>query len=320
MAERFLATKTLPKKPTKWVFESGWTRYTPGADPEAVPFPSESELVFDVEVMYHRSPFAVICTAVSSKAWYGWVSPLLTNFAIDPSYDDWEHLIPFDCLRNPKLLVGYNVSYDRARVREEYNIKQSQAFYLDGMALHVATSGISSQQRPMWHKHNKAKKTTEEELELFVQSELDQELSDDPWLNKGSPNSLASVAKFHCGIDVDKSDREFFETTEPQDIIDNFDMLMDYCAKDVDATFKITAELFPRFRKKIPHPVSFAALRHLGTLVLPTTKKWDSYVLTAEDCYLHNRQQVSEILRERANSLVSFVEAKEPLPDVSDDP
>lgn len=319
MAKSFFEL-SLPEKPQKWIFEAGWTRYEPGKTPQPVLFPSEAELVFDVEVMYQRSPFPVICTAVSSQAWYGWVSPLLTNFALDPEYDDYEHLIPFDCLKTPKLLVGYNVSYDRARVRDEYNIKQSQGFYLDAMALHVATSGISSQQRPMWHKHNKTKQLASKDPDLEDQAESEQQLSDDPWLVKGSPNSLANVAKFHCGIDLDKAEREMFEATDPQIIIDNFDRLMDYCAGDVDATFKISVHLFPIFQQKIPHPVSFAALRHLGTLMLPTTKKWDNYIQTAEDCYEKNRDQVASILRERANDLVSFVKRNQPAPDVSDDP
>ena len=72
-------------------------------------------------------------------------------------YNDWEHLMPMDCLNNPKLIIGYNVSYDRARVLDEYNIKQSKGFFLDGMALHVAISGICSQQRPTWQKHKKSK-------------------------------------------------------------------------------------------------------------------------------------------------------------------
>ena len=61
-------------------------------------------------------------------------------------------------MKKEKVIVGYNVSYDRARVLDEYNIKQSKAFYIDGMSLHVAISGICSQQRPTWAKYNKSKR------------------------------------------------------------------------------------------------------------------------------------------------------------------
>ncbi|KAK6458240.1 mitochondrial DNA polymerase catalytic subunit [Scheffersomyces xylosifermentans] len=329
MAEKFFKTDAkLPKRPQNWQFEAGWYRYVEGKEPESVPFPLEDELVFDVEVLYKKSPYAVLATCVSQEAWYGWVSPFLTNYAEDPTFSDWEHLIPFNCLKKPKLLVGYNVSYDRSRVADEYNIKQSQAFYLDGMALHVAISGICSQQRPKWQQHKKSKNQLEfqeEHSEEISSSELAAEyasfgesisqevasdLVDDPWLNKGAPNSLANVLDFHCKIKLDKSDRDFFSSENPMDVIMNFNKLMDYCATDVEATYTVTKKLLPEFREKVPHPVSFAALRHLGTLILPTTKKWENYIETAEKIYTENRGQVTENLKKRANELIKYIEQK----------
>lgn len=337
MAKTFLSTATkLPPRPESWIFKSGWTRYVPNEPPQSVPYPLEDELVFDVEVMYKVSPYAVINTAVTKKAWYGWVSPLLTEYAKDPSYNDYEHLIPFNCLKHPKLMVGYSVGYDRARVFDEYNIEQSKAFYLDGMALHVATTGICSRQRPQWVKYKKEVDEENKRLESTLDADteptgrtyspiasdglavfdLAQKLRDNPWLNKGAPNSLKIVARHHCGIVMDKSDRDYFSSTNPQDIIDNFQRLMDYCADDVDATFKVTAKLFPEFRKHIPHPVSFAALRHLGTLILPTTKKWDGYIETAYTIYHENKKVVTDIL----NKIVDLCLKIKPDEDgVSDD-
>lgn len=326
MAENFLSPNIqLPTRPapSEWLFKGGWVRYSKGEDPREVPYPLEDELVFDVEVIYKKSPYAVLATCASSKAWYGWVSPFLINYAKNQEYNQWEHLIPFDSLNKPKLIIGYNVSYDRARVLEEYNIKQSKAFFLDGMALHVAISGICSQQRPTWHKHKKSKSQLDSPIDdesNEIDSELDyfskklsaadvaNELVDDPWLNKGSPNSLTNVADFHCNIKLDKSDRDYFSTEDPMDVVTNFNNLMDYCAKDVEATYLVTAKLFPQFRQKVPHPVSFAALRHLGTLMLPTTTSWDNYIETAERVYQENRDEVTTILKERANAFVSFID------------
>lgn len=345
--------KKLPAKPKIWEFQPGWTKYVPGEPPQPVPYPLEDALVFDVETQYRKSPFAVMAVCASEKAWYGWVSPVLlqSQHDTDPSY---EHLIPMNCLHNDKLILGYNVSYDRARVLDEYNIKQSQAFYLDGMALHVATSGITSQQRPRWMKHKKNKKRLQdmikEEGELSsdiedigsapagmdltsmehgftddvhdIQEEIDSDLADDPWLTKGSTNSLANVAEFHCGIKLHKETRDKFETLNTSEIIDSFNDLMDYCAMDVDATFAVIKHLFPRYETKIPHPISFAALRHMGTLFLPTTKKWNEYVETAERIYQENREQVSDILKSRAEELIQFaVEQDDSLkPDWENDP
>lgn len=328
MAEKFLSgTVELPPRPQQheWLFQPGWTKYEKGAEPRAVPYPEEDEIVFDVETMYKLTNYLCMATAVSEKAWYGWVSPFLTNFAKDPSYTDHNHLIPLNVLNQPKLVIGHNISYDRARVLEEYNIKQSKGFYLDTMALHIATNGICSRQRPAWMKHTKsveklATQSDEEDIERVSVEDVATALLEDPWLNKGSPNSLATVARFHCGITLDKDIRDLFSTENPQEIVDNFPTLMDYCAGDVDATFQTAVKLFPQFRTKVPHPVSFAALRHLGTLVLPTTKKWDSYLEAAENTYEENRKEVTTILFKLVDNLVKHVDANEPAPDHTGDP
>lgn len=327
----------IPQPPLKWVFKPGWYRYEVDKDPEPVRYPLEKELTFDVEVLHKKSPYPVIATAVSSKAWYGWVSPFLVSYKRNQTYDDWEHLIPMNTLKEERVILGHNVSYDRARILEEYNLKQSKAFFLDTMSLHVAISGLCSNQRPLWHKHNTSGKKLKEEEELFTPAGMEnpdfmgnmelmedhnQELQDDPWLAKGSPNSLANVAEFHCGIKLDKSTRNAFDTLDPMDIINDFDNLMDYCCQDVAATFEVGKKLFPTFRQKVPHPVSFAALRHLGTLVLPTTKKWENYIQTAELIYQNNRESVTNILKDRVDELVAYIIEDKPElePDFQNDP
>lgn len=341
MAESFLGLGSVTParpKPSTWLLQPGWTRYEPGKPPEPVPFPMEDELVFDVEVLYKILPYATLATAVSKTAWYGWVSPALVQFRDDPDASienvDFEHLMPFDTHLKPKLLVGFNVSFDRQRVLDEYHIKQSKAFYLDTMALHIALSGICSQQRPTWHRHRKSKTllegldheaASEESLDsvfgltddvvdnkTLLAADVARELVDDPWLSKGAPNSLANVADFHCGIKLDKQDREFFATKDPNEIVENFASLMDYCAKDVDATYAVSVKLFPEFRKKVAHPVSFAVLRHMGLLMLPTTKKWDQYIEQAEAVFQQNRHEVTQILVARARELVRYIDDEEP--------
>ncbi|KAK6203384.1 mitochondrial DNA polymerase catalytic subunit [Scheffersomyces amazonensis] len=337
MSNNFTKPKSkLPPIPKQWLFQAGWTRYKRGKKPESVPYPLEDELVFDVEVLYKKSQYSVLATCASVDAWYGWVSPFLINYSQDQSYNNWNHLIPMNCMDTPKLIVGYNVSYDRARILEEYNINQSKAFYLDAMALHVSISGICSQQRPKWMKYKKMKESTDNEIDEenspgatlddqdrdSLVKELESELSDDPWLNKGAANSLANVYEFHCGEKLDKSDREYFSSEDPMEIINKFQELMTYCAGDVASTFTLTKKLFPEFREKIPHPVSFAALKHLGTLVLPTTKDWNKYIETAESIYQENRSQVIKNLEERAIELIRYIEEKDDslIPNYQEDP
>lgn len=313
MAEEFLSGDVPPLIAT-WEFQSGWTRYVEGQKPEKVDFPLEDSLVFDVEVLYKRSNYPLLATCASSKAWYGWVSPFLVNFQKDPTYNDFKHLIPFDCLSKEKLMIGYYVSYDRARVLEEYNIRKSKAFYLDGMSLHVAVAGICSQQRISWQKHKKVKNELEEvenedySSEYDIAMEISKQLIDDPWLNKGTPNSLKNVAEFHCGIIMDKSDRDFFGGLDPQPIVDNFNRLMTYCAKDVQATFEVTKKLLPEYRQKVPHPVSFAAMKSMGLSFLPTSTNWENYLQTTEKVYQDNRKQVVQNLKDRVEALLEYIE------------
>ncbi|KAG7664335.1 uncharacterized protein J8A68_002154 [[Candida] subhashii] len=329
MANEFFHKKNnippLPQEGT-WLFQPGWTRYTSSKQPESVPHPLEDSLVFDVEVVYKISNYPVLAVCASLDAWYGWVSPVLMDIAKGKQGPelDWNHLIPMDCATKKKLIVGYNVSYDRARILEEYNIKQTKAFYLDGMGLHVAISGICSQQRPTWQKHNKSKKIRQNQIDNGeddesvistaddIVADIQAQLENDPWLEKGAPNSLANVYEFHCNSKLDKTDRDYFSTEEPKDISDNFNKLMHYCAKDVEATYKVSKKLFPIFLQRVPHPVSFAALRHMGTLILPTSTKWEEYIKSAESCYEENRAKMMKNLQTRAMELIEYIEKDDP--------
>lgn len=157
-------------KPVTWSIEPGWTKYPilrsddglaaalgPG---EAVPYPDKDDdmLVFDVETMVQESPFPVMATAAGPNAWYSWLSPWLLQRGQD--HERKHHLIPLGPSGphdRARLVVGHNVSYDRARTLEEYTLDLGSTRWLDTMSLHVATRGISSPQRPAWMKHNKAK-------------------------------------------------------------------------------------------------------------------------------------------------------------------
>ncbi|SJX64256.1 related to MIP1-DNA-directed DNA polymerase gamma catalytic subunit, mitochondrial [Sporisorium reilianum f. sp. reilianum] len=157
-------------KPVTWSIEPGWTRYPilrsddgsaavlgPGV---AVAYPDKDDdmLVFDVETMVQEGPFPVMATAAGPNAWYSWLSPWLLQRGQDHERKD--HLIPLGPSGpndRARLVVGHNVSYDRARTLEEYTLDLGSTRWLDTMSLHVATRGISSPQRPAWMKHNKAK-------------------------------------------------------------------------------------------------------------------------------------------------------------------
>ncbi|KAG2055926.1 hypothetical protein BDR06DRAFT_953305, partial [Suillus hirtellus] len=157
------ASSELPPKPDHWDIQSGWTKYHFLADgssySEHVNFPqhegnAEEVLTFDVETMPTYHPYAIMACAASKNAWYSWISPWLLGESIEQ-----QHLIPLGDTLSPRVVVGHNVCYDRARILEEYSLHGTQSRFLDTMALHVAVKGISSHQRPAWMKHRKSKET-----------------------------------------------------------------------------------------------------------------------------------------------------------------
>ena len=96
-----LAAPALPR-PEHWSLQPGWSRYCPRTGevtsvphPQvimmmmmlmmlmmimtSVPHPQERCLVFDVEVAVTEDPRAVMAVAVTSQAWYSWLSPQLLH-------------------------------------------------------------------------------------------------------------------------------------------------------------------------------------------------------------------------------------------------
>lgn len=306
--------KGIPDRPDSsvWVLHSGWTKYVEGQPPEKVEKPDSDCLVFDVEVLYEISDFPVMAVAVSTEAWYGWVSPWLSG----ESESD-RHLIPLVSKDHKALVIGHNVGYDRKRVEEEYHVEQSNSFYLDTMSLHVAVNGMCSQQRPAWMQMNKKRKTDSNDDMTLIDpaaegtSEFMQDLQENPWFQRSSLNNLADCAAFHCNIEVDKSRRDYFKELDCAGVREKFNDLMDYCASDVDVTFRIFGKVFPSFLKVCPHPVSFAALRHLSAVFLPINENWQKFVETSEQCYRTTESEIYNRLRSLAETYVQWKNSPE---------
>ncbi|KAL2075241.1 hypothetical protein VTL71DRAFT_184 [Oculimacula yallundae] len=291
-----------PPKPRKWIRRSGWTKYYPDGRTEEVDAPQEDMLCFDTEVMWKESSFAVMACAVSPTNWYAWLSPWL----LGESEND-RHLIPLGDPTQPRIIVGHNVGYDRARIAEEYDIKQSKNNFLDTMSLHVAVNGMCSRQRPTWMKHRKnrelrdkiAGETDNAELATLLGNKALTEEEEELWVGRSSVNSLRDVAKFHLDISLDKAQRDAFGELDREGVRAKLDELLDYCAADVDVTHKVYKIVFPNFLETCPHPVSFAALRHLSSVILPVDKSWESYIANAEATY----HKLSDAVQERLISL-----------------
>ncbi len=258
-------------------------------------------LAFDTEVLWKESPFAVMACAASPTAWYAWLSPWLLGESDSP-----RHLIPLGDPSQDRVVVGHNIGYDRARILEEYDLRQSRTAFLDTMSLHVAVNGMCSQQRPTWMKHKKNRELRERIASESDNVELAGLLSsaalrdeEELWVDRSSVNSLRDVAKFHLNVTMDKSARDDFAGLDCQGVLSKLDELLDYCAADVSITHRVYQIVFPSFLDVCPHPVSFAALRHLSSVILPVDKSWESYLANAEATY----HEVSDAVQARLVSL-----------------
>ncbi|KAI5811077.1 DNA polymerase gamma [Peziza echinospora] len=218
-------------------------------------------------------------------------------------------LIPLGNPTVDRVVIGHNIGYDRARIKEEYNIKQTKTAYLDTMSLHVAVNGMCSRQRPTWLKHKKnvelkSRMMTEAYSDIQKQSIEDSTFEDgleELWIGKSAINSLKDVALFHCNKTIDKGVRDQFGIIDRRGVLDQLDTLLDYCASDVVTTFEVYQKVLPEFLSVCPHPVSFGALRHLSSVILPVTEEWQTYIERAENKY-------QELLGGVNASLVELVE------------
>lgn len=302
-----LAVGYLPERPRNWSRQSGWTKYYADGRSEPVEYPDIDTMVFDVEVMWKVNPFAVMACAAGPDGWYSWLSPWLLGESEKEC-----HLIPLGDPKKPRVVVGHNIGYDRARILEEYDFAQTKNFYLDTMSMHVAVNGMCSRQRPAWVKHKKKRELNEALNKTGNEAEIEKYLSElrlmdedeeDLWIGRSSINSLRDVAKFHCGIHIDKEIRNAFGELSREEITekDKLAELLDYCAADVSVTHKVYQKVFPSFLETCPHPVSFAALRHLSTVILPVNKTWEDYISRAETTYL-------DMVNTVQNTLVNLTE------------
>jgi len=302
-AKQFVRSNA-PPKPRKWVHKSGWTKYYPDGRTEAVDAPQEEMLCFDTEVMWKESSFAVMACAVSPTNWYAWLSPWMLG-----ETENDRHLIPLGNPTVPRIIVGHNIGYDRARIAEEYDIEQSKNNFLDTMSLHVAVNGMCSRQRPTWMKHRKnrelrdkiAGETDNTELAALLGNKALTEEEEELWVGRSSINSLRDVAKFHLDVTIDKAQREYFGELDRAGVRAKLDELLDYCAADVEITHRVYKIVFPNYLETCPHPVSFAALRHLSSVILPVDKSWESYIANAEATY----RRLSDAVQERLITLTN---------------
>ena len=139
LAEQLVNSRP-PEVPKYWVCTPGWVRYD-GSTAERVHCLDEEAVVLDVEVCVEEGHQPVLATALSPNYWYSWTSERLVSAGRNELHLVDQSSKPFGALgelislepdgepvrenTRKRLIVGHNVSYDRARIKEEYFIEVS---------------------------------------------------------------------------------------------------------------------------------------------------------------------------------------------------
>lgn len=293
--------------PADWSYKPGWTRYEPsetgGFVTKQVDYPLEDALIFDVETcmndtLDHAPTLAV---AFSTKAWYSWTSPRLVKEEL-VEFLSAKDLIPFKSSKvEKKLVIGHNVGFDRSFMSDQYEFKGNETKFLDTLSLHMCICGLTGLQRAVKVAH-KRKIKDEEEIET-------QDIQNNAWIEKGSLNNLADVYEFHCGGKISKDDREIFVEGSMDDVRNNFQSLMTYCATDVKATFEVFSRLFTIFSERFPHPITLSGMLEMSTMYLPVDMdNWYKYIENSQATFDEYEEQLSNSLQNLANRACSMKE------------
>ncbi|XP_071297420.1 DNA polymerase subunit gamma-1 [Agelaius tricolor] len=307
----------LPPLPERWAWRLGWTRYGPQGQAEPVEFPEERALVLDVEVCVAEGHCPTLAVAVSPHAWYSWCSRRL----LEQRYSWSSHLTLADLIpmESPagascaskqdwieRVVVGHNVAFDRAFIKEQYLIQGSKMRFLDTMSMHMAISGLTGFQRSLWMaaKHGKRRglQQVKEHMKKTRSKAEGPAVTSWDWVHVGSINNLADVHALYVGGEpLEKEARELFVKGTMADIRSNFQDLVSYCARDVQATHEVFQEQLPLFMERCPHPVTFAGMLEMGVSYLPVNGNWNRYLDDAQGIYEELQKEMKKSLMNLAN-------------------
>lgn len=280
-------------KPSQWKCVTGWTRYDHGGVVEQVEYPLEDVFFFDVETCVQEGQLPTLAVALSEKAWYCWCSERLVHLTPVPSLARLENLIPVGGTEKPRVVIGHNVGYDRARTREPYKENKSAVRFMDTMSMAIPMFGMADHQVVTYETDDSDFNLREKRYERWR----------DTWDDRVCRNSLLAVHQ-HLYRDENKMTKEskkfqeFFVKEDMNLIRQNFQVLVNYCADDNIACCQIFTKLWPEFQKRFPHPATLYGMLNMGNAYLPINENWELF-------YKNNEKICDETKEAGVKALIS---------------
>ncbi|NWX46338.1 DPOG1 polymerase, partial [Steatornis caripensis] len=314
----------LPPMPAQWAWQLGWTRYGPDGQAEAVDFPKERAVVLDVEVCVADGHCPTLAVAVSPHAWYSWCSKRL----LEQRYSWSSHLTLADLipLESPagascagkqdwpeRVVVGHNVAFDRAFIKEQYLIQGSRVRFLDTMSMHMAISGLTGFQRSLWMaaKHGKRKglQQVKEHIKKTRSKTEGPAVSKgaEPWawvlLVPGAPTLFFTAVGCHMSSAGTRGAASgCWSSGTPGPATSPWLTSFRWRARQVPAApASRTGQREWWWDTTCPHPVTFAGMLEMGVSYLPVNGNWKRYLDDAQDTYEELQKEMKKSLMNLAN-------------------
>ena len=273
----------------------GWTRFeylSNGWEVTQVDEPLEQGFTYDCETFVKGSPFAlpIIATAVSSKAYYLWLSEQFSDLE-NKVFDYEAALQDLPQLGTGKFVVCWNSSYDSVRYKERYEQVSNTPnnFFFCAMSAHIVSSGFNSGQRIRYMGIKKSEKYYRPK-----------------WFYAGSPANLVEAHNFHCvplgaepvELDTKKTRNIFVKGETLDEIRAEWEDIIPYAMNDALYTLRAFRAIYPKYCEAMPSSVSQAAhylISHSNAYVSDDYYDW---IDRCERLFAEASQEINSILVE----------------------
>lgn len=309
LADEFSNCDLPPLPPAnKFVYQPGWTRYTlvnGEWQTEQVEYPLEGAFTFDTETFVQGGSFPIIGTALSAKATYIWLASELIDPTLPPEDWDQTHLIP---IGEGRFVAGHNISYDRVRAQEGYNLERTRPenFYFDTLSAHIGVSGLASGQRWLYVLAAKDPDnlTNEERRKLRYAPK---------WLDQGATNSLVQCYNFHVyevrkyfGNEnvrpLDQGDKKvrdvFVKASHLAQITAVLEKAVEYAVRDAFYTAELFQALWAKYLDSTPSMVALCGHYHLNGSVVPLVDEWTEWIQDVEKVFHEHNEEMTRICKD----------------------